>query len=119
MGRTKELAKKRKFDRGSSSRDPEEAILGTRALKLNAIQLAKRGDIYALVIFEFLATLQLKKEKNHNKPSISFTIFNRKFDISVNDLGWYLGIYTRDEMGIHRFHDYWTNFYSDREATEY
>nr|GMC80040.1 hypothetical protein Iba_chr04aCG16590 [Ipomoea batatas] len=41
MGRTKELAKKRKFDRASSSRDPEEAILGTRALKLNAIQLAK------------------------------------------------------------------------------
>nr|GMC60167.1 hypothetical protein Iba_chr02bCG8240 [Ipomoea batatas] len=47
-----------------------------------------RWDTYAPVVYEFIATLQLKKEMYHNKPSTSFTIFNKKHDLLVNELGW-------------------------------
>nr|GLL19508.1 hypothetical protein Itr_chr02CG09590 [Ipomoea trifida] len=44
-----------------------------------------RWDTYAPVVYEFIATLQLKKEMYHNKHSTSFTIFNKKHDLLASE----------------------------------
>nr|GMD70645.1 hypothetical protein Iba_chr12eCG8320 [Ipomoea batatas] len=142
MGRQKEIAKKRRFEEGSSSRAPtcnddqapeeDDSLLGTRVLcALNPEQLAlvDHYKMRKLIGRKCLVgedtptlrshTLNIKKEADNNKPSISFILFNKKYTYSVDELPLVLRLYTRDEMGNLAFCSYRSNFYTDREVSNY
>lgn len=78
-----------------------------------------RGHTYSPITYEFIATLNIKKEADNSKPSISFILFNKKYIFSVNDLALVLGLHTRDEMVNPAFRNYRHNFYMDQEASNY
>lgn len=77
------------------------------------------GNTYSPFTYEFLATLEIKKEPNNSKSSISFILFNKKYTLSLNDLAKTLEIYTQEEIESPAFRNYWSNFYLEREAADY
>nr|GMD79695.1 hypothetical protein Iba_chr13dCG6430 [Ipomoea batatas] len=134
MGRQKEIAKKRRFEEGSSSRAPtcnddqapeeDDSLLGTRVLcALNPEQLAL-VDHYKMrkligrkyldlgILQEFGCNLSVVQLLRHQH-------WGKKYTYSVDELPLVLRLYTRDEMGNLAFCSYRPNFYTDRKVSNY
>ncbi|MEQ5167078.1 hypothetical protein ABN262_23405, partial [Citrobacter youngae] len=78
-----------------------------------------RGPTYASVTYEFLATLNIRKEVNDARESISFTLFGNHYSMSVNTLGVTLGFHDAVSMSMPYFRDFKEDFDSDEVARRY
>ncbi|XP_031130487.1 uncharacterized protein LOC116032183 [Ipomoea triloba] len=78
-----------------------------------------RGPTYSPVTYEFLATLNIKKDANDARESISFSLFDNHYSLSVNTLGVALGFQDAISVTMPYFRDYKTNFNSDAVAVQY
>lgn len=78
-----------------------------------------RGQTYAPVTYEFLASLNIKKELNNAKKSISYVLFGKRYNHSVDELALILGLHNRDEIIMPYFQRYRVEFDSDKDAPTY
>jgi len=75
----------------------------------------ERADIYP-VTYEFFASLNIKKEPNNVMKSISYVLFGKRYNHSVDELALILGLHTRDDMSMPYFRRYNAEFDSDRDV---
>ncbi|MEQ5265830.1 hypothetical protein, partial [Escherichia coli] len=75
-----------------------------------------RGSTCTPVAYEFLAPLNIKKEPNNARKSISYVLFGKRYNHSVDEQDLILGLHTRDEMSMPYFRRYHVEFDSDRDA---
>jgi len=74
-----------------------------------------RGSKCTPVTYEFLASLNLKKEPNYARKSISYVLFGKRYNHSIDELALILGLHTRDEMSMTYFRRYNVEFDSNRD----
>ncbi|MEQ5154393.1 hypothetical protein ABN254_21475, partial [Providencia rettgeri] len=69
--------------------------------------------------YELLATLNIRKEVNDARESISFTLFGTQYSMSINTLGVTLGFHDETSISMPYFRDYKEDFDSDEAARRY
>ena len=60
--------------------------------------------------------MNIKKEPNKSRKIISYVLFEKRYNYSVDDLALILGLHTRDEISMPYFRRYHVEFDSDRDA---
>ncbi len=75
-----------------------------------------RGSTCTPVTYEFLASLNIKKEPNNARKSISYVLFGKRYNHSVDEQDLILGLHTRDQMSMPYLLRYNVEFYFDRDA---
>ncbi|XP_031114134.1 uncharacterized protein LOC116017653 [Ipomoea triloba] len=78
-----------------------------------------RGPTYAPVTYEFLATLEIRKEVNNARESISFRLFGNHYSLSVNTLGVTLGFHTAKSISLPYFRNFKDDFDSEVVVVQY
>lgn len=77
------------------------------------------GPTYSPVTYEFIATLDIRREVNYARKSIEFTLFCSKYHPSVDEIAVALGFHDQEEVTMRYFRDFKPDFDTDRDATTY
>jgi len=60
--------------------------------------------------------LNIENDPNNARKIISYVLFEKRYNYSVDDLALILGLHTRDEISMPYFRRYHVEFDSDRDA---
>nr|GMD60221.1 hypothetical protein Iba_chr12aCG9040 [Ipomoea batatas] len=119
--------------------DEQDTLAKSRSLQLSAMDLVKVARLKTILVWgglyfdmslldsfgchegvqQLISNPQWSKERYHNKPSISFTLFNKEYKISVNELGVFLGLHTDGEQRCSGYLGYCTDFDTNKEFKAY
>nr|GMC51301.1 putative retrotransposon Orf1 [Ipomoea batatas] len=78
-----------------------------------------RDDTYEPVVHEFIATYTPIPSNHMWTPCMKFTLFGREHQVSLIQLGEYLGFYTLEDIQTEEWHNLPTDFDSDAAAEAY
>nr|GMC60875.1 putative retrotransposon Orf1 [Ipomoea batatas] len=78
-----------------------------------------RDNTYEPVVHEFIATFEPVPSNHMCTPSMKFTLFGREYQVSLIQLGRYLGFYTQDDINTDEWRNLPTDFDSDAAAEAY
>lgn len=78
-----------------------------------------RGPTYSPITYEFIATLDIRREINNARQSIKFSLFVQRYHLSVNDIVVALGFHNQAEVSMRYFNYFKSDFDTDRDATNY
>nr|GMD66297.1 hypothetical protein Iba_chr12cCG13650 [Ipomoea batatas] len=78
-----------------------------------------RDDTYEPVVHEFIATYARMPSNHMWTPCMKFTLFGREHEVSLIQLGEYLGFYTAEDVHTEEWCNLPTDFDSDAAAEAY
>nr|GME01996.1 putative retrotransposon Orf1 [Ipomoea batatas] len=78
-----------------------------------------RDDAYEPVVHEFIATYTPMPSNHMWTPCMKFTLFGREHEVSLIQLGEYLGFYTPEDVQTEEWRNLPTDFDSDAAAEAY
>nr|GME02473.1 putative retrotransposon Orf1 [Ipomoea batatas]GME16525.1 putative retrotransposon Orf1 [Ipomoea batatas] len=78
-----------------------------------------RDNTYEPVVHEFIATFESVPSNHMCTSSMKFTLFGREYQVSLIQLGRYLGFYTQDDLDTDEWRNLPSDFDSDAAAEAY
>nr|GMD03429.1 uncharacterized protein LOC109154451 [Ipomoea batatas] len=78
-----------------------------------------RDGTYEPVVHEFITTFEHVPSNHMCTPCMKFTLFGREYQVSLIQLGRYLGFYTQDDLNTEEWRNLPSDFDSDVAAEAY